>query len=86
MLLAGGALYALTLLAPQPRELPVSASAERRFFRHRPGLRWSDRDAWPAHLGVVHRRLLPFQHYPYRSPQQFQVRLDVRRDSRAGGS
>lgn len=28
--LAGGALYALTLLAPQPRELPASASAERR--------------------------------------------------------
>lgn len=63
-------------------EAPVS---ERRFFRHRKGLVWNPQHAWPAKLGVVHRRLLHFQHYPYRSPQQIQMRLDVRRAHRAGG-
>ena len=62
-----------------------AACAERRFFRHRPGLVWNDRDAWPRHLGVVHERLLRFRHYPYRSPQQIQMRLDVRRENRARG-
>ena len=62
-----------------------AACAEPRFFRHRSRLVWDDRDAWPRHLGVVHQRLLPFRHYPYRSPQQIQMRLDVRRDNRARG-
>jgi hypothetical protein len=62
-----------------------AACAERRFFRHRDRLHWSDQNAWPEHLGVVHPKLLPFRHYPYRSPQQIQMRLDVRRDNRARG-
>jgi hypothetical protein len=62
-----------------------AACAERRFFRHRDRLRWDDRHAWPEHLGIVHPKLLPFRHYPYRSPQQIQMRLDVRRENRARG-
>jgi hypothetical protein len=62
-----------------------AACAERRFFRHRTGLRWNGSDAWPHHLGVTHAGLLHFRHYPYRSPQQIQMRLDVRRDNRARG-
>jgi hypothetical protein len=62
-----------------------AACAERRFFRHRPGLQWRGTDAWPQHLGVTHPKLLHFRHYPYRSPQQIQTRLDVRRDNRARG-
>jgi hypothetical protein len=34
---------------------------------------------------VNHPRLIYFRHYPYRSPQQIQTRLDVRRDNRARG-
>jgi len=59
--------------------------AERRFFRHRSRLQWSPAAAWPKHLGVVYNDLLRFRHYPYRSPQQIQMRLDVRRDNRARG-
>ena len=59
--------------------------AERRFFRHRDGLKWDPRDAWPRHLGVSEERLIRFKHYPYRSPAQIQMRLDVRRDNRARG-
>ena len=62
-----------------------TACAERRFFRHRRGLKWKGTDAWPAHLGLVHPELIHFLHYPYRSPQQIQMRLDVRRDNRARG-
>jgi len=62
-----------------------AACAERRFFRHRAGLQWRESDAWPHHLGVTHLELLHFRHYPYRSPQQIQTRLDVRRDNRARG-
>ena len=61
------------------------ACAERRFFRHRARLVWRDHDAWPGHLGVAHERVLPFAHYPYRSPQQIQMRLDVRREARQRG-
>lgn len=59
--------------------------AERRFFRHRRRLHWDWQDAWPRHLGVVHPGLIHYRHYPYRSPQQIQMRLDVRRDNRARG-
>jgi hypothetical protein len=62
-----------------------AACAEPRFFRYRPRLVWHDTDAWPRHLGLIHPQLLHFRHYPYRSPQQIQTRLDVRRDSRARG-
>jgi hypothetical protein len=62
-----------------------AACAEPRFFRHRRRLQWSPRDAWPAHLGIVHRETLYFRHYPYRSARQIQMRLDVRRENRARG-
>ena len=59
--------------------------AERRFFRHRDRLVWDPANAWPKHLGVVEERLIRFKHFPYRSPDQIQTRLDVRRDNRARG-
>lgn len=62
-----------------------AACAEPRFFRHRDGLVWRDSDAWPEHMGLIHPRLLSFRHYPYRSPAQVQMRLDVRRENRARG-
>jgi hypothetical protein len=37
------------------------------------------------HMGVIHQRPMHFRHFPYRSPQQIQMRLDVRRDNRARG-
>jgi len=63
----------------------AAACAEPRFFRYRKALRWDLNDAWPAHLGVIHRRAMHFRHYCYRSPQQIQMRLNVRRENRARG-
>jgi glycosyltransferase involved in cell wall biosynthesis len=59
--------------------------AERRFFRHRPRLHWDANSAWPTHLGLSEPRLIRFKHYPYRSPEQIQMRLDIRRNNRARG-
>lgn len=59
--------------------------AERRFFRHRNRLSWNENDAWPKHLGIAEERLIRFKHYPYRSPKQIQMRLDIRRDNRKRG-
>jgi glycosyltransferase involved in cell wall biosynthesis len=63
----------------------AAACAEPRFFRYRRRLVWRTSDAWPVHMGVVHPRAMHFRHYPYRSPQQIQMRLDVRRENRARG-
>ena len=71
-------------LLPQIRYYKVDC-AERRFFRYRSRLIWPDDSAWPKHLGLAHKELIRFRHYPYRSPQQIQMRLDVRRDNRARG-
>lgn len=52
--------------------------AETRFFRYRPGLDWPANGAWPAHMGVMHPRLIRNRHLQYRSPEQMQKRIDVR--------
>jgi glycosyltransferase involved in cell wall biosynthesis len=59
--------------------------SEPRAFRYRKGLRWSTAGAWPLHAGLTAKSRIVFQHYPFRSPQQMQTRLDVRRDNRARG-
>jgi hypothetical protein len=71
-------------IRPQLRHYKVFYS-EPRAFRYRPGLVWDPARPWPTHPGVVARERIVFQHYPYRSPQQIQVRLDVRRAHRAQG-
>jgi hypothetical protein len=73
-----------TVVRPQLHHYRIE-STERRFFRHRRRLCWDPNHAWPRHLGVTHPALLPFRHYPYRSPGQIQDRLDVRRDNRMRG-
>lgn len=63
----------------------AAACAEPRFFRYRERLRWDLNAAWPHHMGVIHPHPMHFRHYCYRSPQQIQMRLDVRRENRARG-
>ena len=65
--------------------LVAAACAEPRFFRYRERLRWDLNAAWPHHMGVIHPHPMHFRHYCYRSPQQIQMRLDVRRENRARG-
>lgn len=71
-------------IKPQLRYYKVTWS-EPRAFRYRKRLVWSEDAAWPWHPGLVHRERIIFKHYPYRSPRQIQMRLDVRRDNRARG-
>ena len=59
--------------------------SEPRAFRYRKRLTWNPDEAWPRHLGLVAPERIVFKHYPYRSPQQIQMRLDVRRENRARG-
>jgi glycosyltransferase involved in cell wall biosynthesis len=61
------------------------AYSEPRWFRHRKNLVWMPEWAWPKHVGITSERRLPYKHYQYRSPQQIQMRLDVRRAARANG-
>jgi glycosyltransferase involved in cell wall biosynthesis len=70
---------------PQLRYYNANYS-ELRFFRHRDRLVWKTSDAWPGHLGLANERLIRFKHYPYRSPDQIQIRLDVRRAARERGA
>jgi hypothetical protein len=71
-------------LLPQLRYYRVIWS-EPRAFRYRRGLTWAATAAWPLHVGLVAPQRIVFKHYPYRSPQQVQLRLDVRREARARG-
>jgi glycosyltransferase involved in cell wall biosynthesis len=71
-------------IRPQLRYYKVFYS-EPRAFRYRTKLAWSSERPWPSHPGIVARERVPFQHYPYRSPKQIQMRLDVRREQRARG-
>lgn len=59
--------------------------SEPRAFRYRAKLRWDTESAWPLHAGVTAQERIVFKHYPYRSPEQIQIRLDVRRDNRERG-
>jgi hypothetical protein len=59
--------------------------SEPRCFRYRRRLVWEPEWAWPRHPGVVATKRIMFKHYPYRSPQQIQTRLDTRRDNRQRG-
>jgi glycosyltransferase involved in cell wall biosynthesis len=63
----------------------VFPSYEPRFFRHRSRLKWDTTKAWPNHLGLNHPQRFLWKHYPFRSPSQIQLRLDIRRDNRERG-
>lgn len=72
------------VVQPQLRHYKVFHS-EIRFFKHRQKLVWHLDKGWPEHLGIVAPERIRFRHYPFRSPKQIQIRLDVRRDNRARG-
>lgn len=62
--------------------------SEARFFRNHPGIVWYPTERWPA--TIVAARPYPvriwLKHYQYRSPQQIQQRLDIRKAARKKGS
>jgi hypothetical protein len=70
--------------ANRPRCFEINAS-EPRFFRHRSKLLWEGDNSWPIHMGVVHKRRIRLRHLQYRSPQQIEQRLKVRKQATAEG-
>lgn len=56
----------------------IIPTAEPRFFRHREGLFWDIKNAWPKHLGINDSRRIRLKHYPYRNTEQLKVRVQTR--------
>lgn len=52
---------------------------ELRFFRHRNRLKWNNFHTRPKHYGVIYKKPIRLKHLQYRSPDQIQKRLDLRR-------
>ena len=59
--------------------------SEARFLRHRPGMLWAEHAPCPKHMGILHSRRIKIKHYPFRSFEQAQQRVAVRRAARAAG-
>jgi len=71
-----------------PEDLPrhyIANYSEPRFFRHREGLVWNEKDAWPVHMGVNTPKRIPVRHYQFRSPEQIERRQRTRREAAANG-
>lgn len=54
------------------------AHVERRFFRYRQRFSWPTHVETPRHMGVAYPQLITVRHFPRRSPQQIQKRLELR--------
>jgi glycosyltransferase involved in cell wall biosynthesis len=53
--------------------------AELRFFRHRNRLKWNPDEYPPKRAGIIYPLGIRLKHLQYRSPDQIQKRLDLRR-------
>lgn len=58
---------------------------ETRFFRHRKNMSWPYPEKLPVHIGPQCPDRIKVKHYPLRSPDQIQVRLDTRNAAVKGG-
>ncbi len=56
-------------------------NSERRFFRHRSGLKWDEGKAWPYHVGPAAEKRIPVRHFQYRDPEQIKQRLADRQEA-----
>ena len=54
------------------------AHVERRFFKYRRRFSWPTHVETPRHMGVAYPKPITVRHFPRRSPQQIQRRLDAR--------
>ena len=61
------------------RYFAPKAHVERRFFRYRTRFSWPTHVETPRYMGVAHPEPITVRHYPRRSPQQIQERLEARR-------
>jgi hypothetical protein len=59
--------------------------SEPRFFRDTERVEWAE-GGWPEGLGPAYPERIRLKHYQYRSPQQIQRRIDLRREALERGS
>ena len=82
------AAYANSVPVEEKCRYYINNWSEIRFFRNQPDIAWYPQERWPA--VVVAARAYPvriwLKHYQYRSPQQIQQRLDIRKAARDRGS
>ena len=52
--------------------------SEKRFFRHRDRLIWTNDRKYPKHIGVICPEKIRLKHYQYRSPEQVKSRIKTR--------
>ena len=79
------ALYADDVPAREKMRWYRTTHSEPRFFRYDRALRWPAGERWPM-TGALYPERIPTWHYPYRSPEQTQRRIDVRQAALAKGS
>jgi hypothetical protein len=60
-------------------------TSETRFIRHRDKLLWPPDITYPVHKGVISPKKIRLKHYQYRSPQQIQTRIEIRKKAIANG-
>jgi len=60
-------------------------TSETRFFKHRDRLQWPTEMGYPKHKGIIWSEKIRIKHYQYRSPDQIQKRLAVRRQATLEG-
>lgn len=63
-----------------------AVNSEARFFKYRRRLKWNSNGSWPTHLGLTYPERILLRHYQFRSPQQMQLRIETRRQTRKVGS
>jgi len=71
---------------PYIRYIQPRTYTEPRFFRYRQRLLWKSGTNSPRHMGIRWHRPITLRHFQWRSPQQIQHRLDLRRQVRRTGA
>ena len=56
----------------------VPAHSEPRMFKYRIGMKWSERNSFPYHAGLIAKERIPIRHYPHRDPIQMKARFHLR--------
>jgi hypothetical protein len=64
---------------PRLRYYKSPAWTEPRFIRHAEGMTWREGAPAPRRPGTIYPRTIAVRHYQFRTPEQMQRRLDVRR-------
>ncbi len=75
----GASLYADDVPIEQKCRYYLNNWSEARFFRYDKKLVWDKNYGWP-YFGAIYPVRICLKHYQYRSPQQIQKRIDIRRE------